>query len=393
MGESRLEYLFNCYIVSSCTIPEEEELMSLLADPKNQTSVRRLIDVVIENTESEIQLHDDATASILQNILDTGRSIVVPFRKMKAIFTGWSRIAAVLLLFIAGAGVYLIFRQENNSTIKNATANNQPAPVSPNGNKAVLITSDGTTILLDSLQNGSAIQIGSARISKQKGSLVCKLLDSSKSDLAPTYNTLLTPRGGQYQIDLADGSKVWLNAASSLRFPSTFKGIERVVDLTGEAYFEVAKNKEKPFHVRTGEMEVTVLGTHFNVNAYKDENTIKTSLLEGAVKITSGSTSQFLKPGQQAVLDSKNKMIIANVNMDEVMAWKNGLFQFKGADIATIMREISRWYNVEVIFRGKIATRSFEGKISRNSRLSEVLRILELSDVKFAVTDNKIEVE
>lgn len=175
---------------------------------------------------------------------------------------------------------------------------------------------------------------------------------------------------------------------------AAFTGNQRNVELTGEAYFEVAKNKEKPFHVNVKGMQVEVLGTHFNVNAYGDEGNIKTSLLEGSVKIKSGQASGLLKPGEQAILGGNvNKIEIKKADMSEVMAWKNGLFQFDDAGITTIMQEISRWYNVEIVYQGEIPVRRFEGKISREAQLSDVLKILELSDVKFKVEGRTIVVE
>jgi transmembrane sensor len=187
---------------------------------------------------------------------------------------------------------------------------------------------------------------------------------------------------------------VWLNSASSLHFPTAFKGNLRVVELTGEAYFEVTKNKAKPFLVKVRDVEVKVLGTHFNINAYSEENAIKTSILEGRVKITKGKTIGLVKSGEQALVSNKEcEMKIIDTGMDEVVAWKNGLFQFAGADITTIMREIGRWYNVEIKYADKVPVRQFEGKISRNADLSDVLRILELSNVKFTLVGNKIIVE
>jgi ferric-dicitrate binding protein FerR (iron transport regulator) len=243
------------------------------------------------------------------------------------------------------------------------------------------------------MQNGT-IQHGSAKINKQGGLLIYNALASYKSGKKVLYNTLSTPRGGQYQVVLPDGSKVWLNAESSLHFPTAFTGNQREVTLTGEAYFEVAKYMEKPFRVKVDGMSINVLGTHFNVNAYSDENTIKTSLLEGSVKIIKGNLSELLKPGYQAVLNKKqDKIRITDADMDGVMAWKNGLFQFDGADINNIMHEIGRWYNVEIVYSGKVPTRTFEGKISRDAELSEVLRILELSKVKFSVVGRKIIVQ
>jgi ferric-dicitrate binding protein FerR (iron transport regulator) len=187
---------------------------------------------------------------------------------------------------------------------------------------------------------------------------------------------------------------VWLNASSSIHFPTAFTGNHREVELTGEAYFEVAKNKEKPFHVNVNGMQVEVLGTHFDVNAYGDEGGIKTSLLEGSVKIKSGQTSGLLKPGEQATLIKDRSLIeIKKADMNEVMAWKNGLLQFDGAGLSSLLSEISRWYNVDIVYKGQVPDRRFEGKISRDAQLSDVLKILELSNVKFSVLGKKIVVQ
>jgi hypothetical protein len=294
-----------------------------------------------------------------------------------------------------GAAYWVIPKQNNEKiTASIAAPGKQTAKILPGGNHAILTMADGSKIVLDSVQNGN-IQSGGATISKQGGVLVYDGSSPAKSATAAVaYNTLTTPRGGQYKLILADGSKVWLNASSSLHFPTAFTGKERNVELTGEAYFEVAKNKEKPFRVNVNGMQVEVLGTHFNVNAYADENSIKTSLLEGSVKIKRGDVSGLLKPGQQGILESNNNDLrIKEVNMDEVIAWKNGLFQFNGAGIKTIMLEISRWYNVEIVYSGKVPQRSFVGKISRDAALPDVLKILELSNVKFNVIGRKIIVQ
>jgi transmembrane sensor len=355
--------------------------------------VQKLIDSVIKNTGSEMQMTDQVAASLLQNILQKDKSIVLSIKNKKIVFASWMSVAAASILFLAGIA-YWIPDKNDDTRAKVVTIAEKHSPILPGGNRAMLTTSDGSTIILDSMQNGTLIQKGATKISKQGGLLIYNVSASADRGVAVIYNTLSTPRGGQYQVVLSDGSKVWLNAASSLHFPTAFTGSQRVVELTGEAYFEVAKNKEKPFQVRVGNMQVNVLGTHFNINAYSDESSIKTSLLEGSVKITKGNTSGILKPGEQGVLNNKeDKVAITNADMNEVMAWKNGLFRFEGADITTIMREIGRWYDVEIIYAGKVPMRRFEGKISRNAQLSEVLRILELSDVKFTVEGKKIIVQ
>ena len=392
MPESRLEYLFNCYVHHTNTSQEEEELMALLMQPGNERDVQILIDKVIENTGSEMQMPDLVAASILQNILQKDKASVVPFKNKKTGFVLWMRVAAAVILFMAGAA-YWIFNKKDVAKTNVATVAPKHSPVLPAGDKTVLTMADGSIIILDSVQNGP-LQHGHTRINKQSGLLIYTTPVSPDPNAPVVYNTLSIPRGGQYEVILPDGSKVWLNAESALHFPTAFKGNQREVVLTGEAYFEVAKNKEKPFQVKVGDMSIKVLGTHFNVNASADENSIKTSLLEGSVKIIKGNKSDLLKPGQQAILNKKENILkIANADMNEVMAWKNGLFQFEGSDITTIMRQIGRWYDMEVIYAGKIPVRRFQGKISRRAQLSEVLEILKLSNVKFSVVGKKIIVE
>lgn len=392
MPSSRLEYLFDNYVHFKCTAEEEEELMALIAQSENEAAVQALIDQTIKNTEVEMRMPEQVAASILQNILQKEKGQVVPLKSKKVNFRMWMRVAAAAVVLFAITS-YWFFDKKDSEKTKVIAVDRKQTPILPGGNHAVLTMSDGSIIVLDSMQNGT-LQHGSTTVKKQGGLLIYNALASSQSNKKVLYNTLSTPRGGQYQVVLPDGSKVWLNAESSLYFPTAFTGNQREVTLTGEAYFEVAKNKEKPFSVKVDGMSINVLGTHFNVNAYSDENTIRTSLLEGSVKIIKDNKSKLLKPGYQAVLNKKQNIIdIADVDMSGVMAWKNGLFHFEGADITTIMREIGRWYNVEIVYSGKVPARSFEGKISRDAELSEVLRILELSKVKFSVVGRKIIVE
>lgn len=394
MPASRLEYLFNCYVQHNCSEKEEEELMNLLSRSENEAKVKKLLDELIENKELEASMPDETAASILQNIFEKDKAQVVTIEKKGSVFTLWMRVAAaVVILFISGTACWVLFKNKDKTTAPVALSSAKPSPVLPGGNHAILTLADGTRIVLDSIQNGN-IKGGNANINKKGPLLVYDGSSGFETNAPVTYNTLATPRGGQYQLVLPDGSKVWLNASSSIHFPTAFTGNQRNVELTGEAYFEVAKNKEKPFHVNVKGMQVEVLGTHFNVNAYGDEGNIKTSLLEGSVKIKSGQASGLLKPGEQAILGGNvNKIEIKKADMSEVMAWKNGLFQFDDAGITTIMQEISRWYDVEIVYQGEIPVRRFEGKISRDAQLSDVLKILELSDVKFKVEGRTIVVE
>ena len=210
-----------------------------------------------------------------------------------------------------------------------------------------------------------------------------------------TYNTVSTPRGGQYEVILPDGTQVWLNAASSLKFPTAFIGKERNVELTGEAYFEVSKNKAMPFHVSAAGQVIEVLGTHFNVNAYTDETLLKTTLLEGSVKVNKGISFATLKPGQQSTINNNEITPVIKIaevtDADEVMAWKDGKFYFNNADIKTVMRQIGRWYNVDIEYAGKIpGNDGFTGTFSRNMTASKALKILAFSGVDFKIEGRKI---
>ncbi|CAL1516814.1 hypothetical protein MMC2321_00538 [Chitinophaga sp. MM2321] len=391
MAVSRLEYLFNCYVHRSCTIEEEKAFMELLDRSENEAEIRTLVKEFVETADTEVHMDNHVAASILQNILQKDKSRLVPVKGGKAILRPWMQVAAAALLLIAGGILWSTLQKDKNEAGTNiASITESNSSVGPGGDHALLTMADGSTVVLDSVQNGSFGE-GSAKVTKQNGVLIYTAPASTAAVAPVSFNTLATPRGGEFKVVLPDGSKVWLNAASSLRFPTVFAGRKREVELTGEAYFEIAKNKEKPFQVKVGDMSINVLGTHFNVNAYMDDDAIKTSLIEGSVKITKGKISDLLKPGEQAVLRKKSdRAEIRAVNMDEVVAWKNGLFEFDGVDISIIMSQISRWYDVDVVYTGKVPEHVFEGKISRDAQLSDVLKILELSNVKFTVEGKTI---
>lgn len=261
----------------------------------------------------------------------------------------------------------------------------------PGGNKAVLTLGDGSSIVLDSVSRGTLTQQGASKIIKlDSGRLAYNLLSEKPAGMV--YNKLTTPRGGQYHLVLSDGTQVWLNAASSLRYPSAFGGRDREVELTGEAYFEVAKDKSRPFKVKTAnDMEVDVLGTHFDIMTYEDEPVLKTTLLEGAVRVIKGAARKTIRPGQQVQSDTKGDLqVLDNVDLEEAVAWKNGYFQFHIADIETVMRQLSRWYDVDVYYEGKKPDGHFVGEISRNNNISDVLKMLEVNGVHFRVEGRKL---
>ncbi|MGN6604234.1 MAG: FecR family protein [Ginsengibacter sp.] len=389
MPNSRLEFLFNAFIEQNCSIEEEKELMQLIADSNNENELIELLDELITNVSEEARVNQRSSTLILRRIIeDSKKANGVPHK-----FSSYSRAAAaVVILIISGLSYWFIIKPNSFKQIHNSLhTSKEISKIVPGGKHAILTMGDGSQIVLDSLQNEN-IQGANVRISKKGGVLVYDVSNTSKSHgAADVYNTLVTPAGGEYKVVLSDGTTVWLNASSSLHFPTAFTGKERNVDLTGEAYFEVAKNKKKPFIVNVRGIHVEVLGTHFNVNGYDDECVVKTSLLEGSVKIRKGNISAFLKPGQQGVVGQNSRKVkIKIADMNQVIAWKEGLFQFDGANTKEIMRQIARWYDVKVEYDGKIPNRRFEGKISRNAQLSDVLKILEFSNIKFSIEGKKI---
>ena len=309
----------------------------------------------------------------------------------------WLRYAAVFLI-IVGSGAYLSLQKKTPSKPETIASNKEQTKqtkrdLAPGGNKAILILADGSTIVLDNAKNGTLAQQGNTKVLKLNGKLTYDPANTKNDEIL--YNTISTPRGGQYQIELPDGSLVWLNAVSSLRFPTAFAGKERRVEVTGEAYFEVAKNAAMPFRVviaspSENRAEIEVVGTRFNIMAYNDEAALKTTLLEGSVILNQDSKEVPLKPGQQARLQDKSIKIVDNVDTEEVIAWKNGFFQFSSASLQQVMRQIARWYDVDIAYVGKVPERRFGGKISRDNNASEVLKVLELSKVKFRIEDKKI---
>lgn len=304
---------------------------------------------------------------------------------------GWSRIAAaVIIALVIGAGTYFFVNQrqhnkeiaKTNSSIKNDVA-------APSSTHAVIILANGKQIVLDSAGNGSLAMQGNVNIQKLADGQIAYKGNSEEV----VYNTLSNPKGSKVvSLTLSDGTTVWLNAGSSLTYPTAFGGNERKVQITGEAYFEVAHNVAMPFTVTKGDAEVTVLGTHFNINAYDDEAEMKITLLEGSVRVHKGNATGLLKPGQQAIVapTDHEKIKVVNVNVEEVMAWKNGLFSFNKADLQTVLRQLNKWYNVEVVYHGKIPKQLFGGDIQRTLSLAQVLKILEKSEVHFKIEDNKI---
>lgn len=303
----------------------------------------------------------------------------------------WPRIAAAAALFIVVGGGWFYVQQRNPEHL---TANVYKNDIAPGGNKALLTLADGSKISLDDAANHQlATQSGNKVTKTGAGQLVYATADQTRA-VASSLNTISTPRGGQYQVTLADGTKVWLNASSSLTYPSGFAHTkQRQVTLHGEAYFEVAKDKQHPFIVKTDQQTVKVLGTHFNISSYEDDHTTKTTLLEGLVSVSpAGKEAQVIHPGQQALLKG-DAIAVKETNTEEVMAWKNGYFRFNDEDIKSVMRKLSRWYNIDVYYEGEVSPEGFTGKISRFKPISEVLNALESTKtIHFKVEGRRVTV-
>lgn len=345
----------------------------------------------IHSTEpqEEAKLEQRMRQRLLQDIRESQTPVKPLYRRT------WFRAAAVVLILLM-AGTFFIIRKPATDTggLAKNLSTIPSVEILPGGNKAVLTLADGSTIILDSAANGLLGTQGNMQIEKlDNGQLAYNLNGKwvTENDEA-FYNTITTPRGGQYQVTLSDGTKVWLNAASSIRFPVFFTGKERRVEVTGETYFEVAKNAAKPFRVKAANSEVEVLGTHFNINAYDDEPAVKTTLLEGKVKITSPDhDARFLQPGQQSGV-GKDGMISVNRNADtdEAVAWIKGRFQFNSADLRSMLRQIARWYDVEVEYRGSVDLH-FTGQLTRSERVTRLFEKLEMTgEVHFRVEGRKI---
>ncbi|SDG29017.1 FecR protein [Pedobacter terrae] len=301
--------------------------------------------------------------------------------------------AAAILLVIAGTT--FVFLYKTKSGLKRDSAIHKQLDILPGTNKAILTLADGSKIVLDEHTAANISDKDGLKISKtNEGQLVYTVLDQSHLKLgsAIAYNTIQTPKGGQYQVILPDGTKVWLNAASSLKYPEVFSGNIRSVELTGEAYFEVAKNKARPFHVKNHHQDVEVLGTHFNINSYLDDNTIKTTLLEGRVRISNGQSVKILKPGEQAIAEVSGDGIITvatGVDADDETAWKNGLFQFNNADLKSVLSQLERWYDVDIDYH-TIPNKKYNGMVPRKSKLSDVLKMLEKTgNIRFEIAEGK----
>ncbi|TZF82239.1 DUF4974 domain-containing protein [Pedobacter sp. BS3] len=402
MNKERTNYLLQQFADNQLTDAEAQELLLLFHEDNNSLFSEK-IDTIL-NTRDKAPV---AQSAHWQNMLTTITAIDKPKQIRPVIrYSIFRWVAAAAILILISVGTWLYFNQQHPVI---ANKNTIMHDILPGGNKATLTLANGEKIILNDRQNGTLASQGSTTITKvQDGKLQVASYTKQRATVQNSHILMVqTPVGGTYQVTLPDGTRVWLNAASSIRFPSVFAASERRVEITGEAYFEVAKKiegskaegKRIPFIVTTNNQQVEVLGTHFNINAYTDEKAIKTTLLEGSVKVSQPNASSpleragvRLQPGQQSIITG-NTIKVENADTEAAIAWKNNLFRFKDAELKTIMRQLSRWYDIEVAYSDINADGHLTGYISRDVPLSRVLKMLqETSDLNFSVTGRQVTV-
>lgn len=333
-------------------------------------------------TEAELQEESD----LIFKSLMAGQAI--PPAKVKRLWYPAVAVAAAVGLILVSAGLF--FFNQDQPVQHNSIAVRKVHDVAPGITTATLILSDGRDVVLANAMNG--------KIAEQSGTYIFKTADNklvyktnSTAGNPAEFNTVLTAKGQQYQVVLPDGSKVWLNAASSVKFPATFAELKnRVIELTGEAYFEVTKDKQHPFIVKTSTQQIRVLGTHFNVKSYADEAVTRTTLLEGSVRVYGPKADLILKPGQQSQVSARDQKL-SSADVSESVAWKNGDFIFNDEEFSSVLKQVSRWYNVEIIDEAGHAGLRISGTVSRSKNLSVVLKGLEKAgQLKFKIIGRQV---
>jgi len=402
LKEPQLAALFNRYLNNQCSSAEVKLLLQHF-NSENEALLRNLIQEEIAKEDAtgfqpELQAQANEVWQQIKQKINEEKGIVKPLVSPvneKRSVSLWVRIAAAACIILAlGMSTYFIWNDKNqltSTTSKPDLVSIEKDTLAPAIDKAILTLSDGRTINLDNSQSGLLATEGATKIHKASDGKVVY----ESTDITPTteitYNVLSTPRGGKYDLMLSDGTKVWLNAASSIRYPSVFSGSSREVEITGEAYFEVKHDDAKPFRVKAAGQLIEDIGTAFNVNAYDDEPELKTTLVEGIIKVTVKDKAAILKPGQQAVTNLNQPLHIkSNVDVDEAMAWHKGLFHFQDADIQTMMRQLARWYDVDISYEGPVPQRRFSGKIYRNISALKVADILSYKQIHFRIEGKRI---
>lgn len=377
MDKAGLLEIIDRYLSGNAT-PEEETIVKNYYDSFQQQNSWQQ-----EELGPEDVVKNNVIMRIREEIRQQQIPLNVPFRKR---ILNYAAAAAVLGILATGA-LFLYNRKDPQPVFTESRHD-----IAPGKDGAILTLADGSCIVLDTLQNGFVARQGNVQVFLQNGQLAYNPATTVTGNTPVVFNTMSTPRGRQFTFQLPDGSKVWLNAASSVTYPTAFTGADRKVTVTGEVYFEVVPDKNKPFRVNTGSQVTEVLGTTFNVNAYAEEEGQRITLIEGKVRVSTVSDGQtiVLAPGEQALIGTgSNTLTKKQVQTEEVVAWKTGYFQFADADIHQIMRQAARWYDAEIHFEGKITTERFRGKVSRNLQLSELMKVLEANGVNYRL-ENRV---
>lgn len=386
-NKHRILELFGKYLSNTSTVSEEREFLGYVEDPLHKNEIQEILSESFQNQTTIEGLSDSSRKRILNQIFHKGKAEV----NSGKIYKLWSRIGvAASILLCLGIALYL-YQPDNNKTKTETVAKDR---MKLDSSKVYLTLANGDRIAVSDTKEGHVAEQSGITITKTAdGQLVYSISNASQKVNSNEYNTVETPKGGQYQINLPDGTKVWLNAVSSLRYPISFASLkERKVILKGEGYFEVSEDKTRPFIVVTDKQEVEVLGTHFNINAYNAQLT-KTTLLEGSVKVSLLSLKQpaVLKPGQMAVNNSKEINVSDMQYAYNEIAWKDGYFVFNNANIKDIMRDLSNWYNLEVEYEGDLSNVYFHGNYLRSRDVVKLLRSIELTNkVKFIITPGSV---
>lgn len=385
MSNKRIIKLADTYLKGKASVEEERELHDWYDRQINDNEEK----VVIFTNETEEDIGKRMFIALKAKIEANNKSEnskVVIFRRP------FFYIAASVIFLLAFALVFnLIIKSSEQSLPESVITSEYKNDVTPGRQKALLVLSDGKKVTLDGNELEKMIKEGSTEVTNEEGSLIYN--NGSTNEEVELLNTLITSRGETYSLILADGTKVWLNSASSIQFPVAFKGKKRTVEIIGEAYFEVAHNANMPFQVKISDMEVQVLGTNFNINGYEDEGGIKTTLLEGSVKVSTKNSSMLIAPGEQTIINNATGKIRLkkDVDVEEALAWKNGKFIFQNANLNEIIKQLEKWYDVTFENQSKSGTEEFVGIISRDVNISQIIKMLEKTgNVKFEIQGKKI---
>jgi ferric-dicitrate binding protein FerR (iron transport regulator) len=397
--EQKSEYITQLLAKESLSEQEMEWLVQHETDLKFELEQEFILHAQSFQAPSQAAL--ERNAQIKRYLLNLQQQ-PAPVRKMPFRHSRWIQYAAcVILLLGIGIYYYLAGKEDIPTNVKIRRSDRAPG-----GNKAVLVLANGRTLVLDSLNQGLLAVEGSSEILKSAAGEIT-YRDRGLKATSTQLNTLRTPMGGQYQLQLPDGSRVWLNAASSIEYPVAFTGKERRVKVSGELYFDVAQNAQQPFIVESNEVAVEVLGTAFNINCYDNEDDIQATLITGKIKVVpaggkgnSPGAAKVLAPGQQAILVRKSVTgqepqisVSDNADMSKVVAWKAGLFNFEGANLYSVMRQLERWYDIKVRYVGQVENVKFKGKMYRNINLSNVLEVLDIMEVKYELKEDVLYVK